>query len=169
MYCAAYKHVLNPLYLEAMHVSCPSHGLNGVGKAMIAELPTVITTIFEKAPGLLHPKRHASRRRRWFAALRRTGLACSVPVKYIDTRWVVWRTCVEWWVVYYDAFLDFLISEKGRYAADKVPQNIHEMIERMQKSPRALVASMVFMIEETNLLASVLNLSRGGGCCCCIR
>ena len=65
--------------------------------------------------------------------------------------------------MYYDAFLDFLISQKGRYAADKVPQNIQEMIERMQKSPRALVASMIFMIEETNLLASVLNLSQRGG------
>ena len=72
-------------------------------------------------------------------------------------------------MVYYDAFLDFLISDQGRYAADKVPQNIQEMIERMRKSPRALVASMIFMIEETNLLASVLNPSRGGGCCCCIR
>ena len=62
-----------------------------------------------------------------------------------------------------------LILEKGHYAVDKVPRNIQEMIERMQKSPRALVASMIFMIEETNLLASVLNLSRGGGCCCYIR
>ena len=35
----------------------------------------------------------------------------------------------------------------------------------MHKSPRALAASMVFMMEQTNRLASVLNLSgpRGGG------
>ena len=37
--------------------------------------------------------------------------------------------------MYYDAFLDFLMSEKGRYAADKAPLNIQEMIDRMQKSP----------------------------------
>ena len=72
-----------------MHVSCPSHGLKGVGKEMIAELPNVITTIFEKAQGLLHAKRHVCHRRRWFAALRRKGLAYSVPEEYVSTRWVV--------------------------------------------------------------------------------
>ena len=34
-----------------------------------------------------------------------------------------------------NCFSGFLMSEKGRYAEDKVPLNIQQMIERMQKFP----------------------------------
>ena len=61
------------------------------------------------------------------------------------------------------SLLEFVVQEKGRYAEDKVPTNLQQTIERMDKSPRAVLASMVFMVEETSLLAAVLNLSRGGG------
>ena len=135
---AAHKHVLKPLYPDAMHISCPSHGLNGVGKAIIAELPACITIILETTPGLLHAKRQASRKRRWFTFLRRKGTTCLLPPKYIDTRWVVWGTCAEWWVDHYATFLEFLVQEKGRYAEDKVPTNLQQTIERMDKSPRAV-------------------------------
>ena len=51
---AARKHLVNPLYTDAMHVSSLLYGLNCVGRAMIAQLPLAITTILEKAPWILH-------------------------------------------------------------------------------------------------------------------
>ena len=74
---AAYKHAIHPLYPLAMHVNGPSHGLNGVGKAMIAELPAA--TILKKHQRVITCNRRASRRSQWFAFLRRKGLACGVP------------------------------------------------------------------------------------------
>ena len=41
---AAYGHVWNLLCTAGTHISCPSYGLNGVGKAMVAEVPSCITT-----------------------------------------------------------------------------------------------------------------------------
>lgn len=90
---AAFNHELQPLYSRARHILCSSHTLNGVGSAMVAALPESVTRIFELGPAILHAKRQASRRRRWFAHLRSVGLKCMVPPKYIKTRRTIWRHC----------------------------------------------------------------------------
>ena len=157
---AAYTHVLAPLFPTAKHITCPSHGLNLVGKAMVAELPSVIVDIYNRGPPILHAKKYASCRRRWFAFCKGKGIAAKLPPKHVDTRWVVWRTCGEWWVEYYTYFLQFLEAEAKRYKEGKVPLRISKMIEIMTATPRGTVAAMVFMIEETNALDTLLNLSQ---------
>ena len=104
---AAFKDQLQPLYSQAQHILCSSHTLKGVGAAMVAALPPSVTQMFDLGPSVLHAKRHASRRRRWFAHLRSIGLRCTVPPKYIKTRWTIWRSCAEWWMDYGPAYGSF--------------------------------------------------------------
>ena len=51
------------------------------------------------------------------------------------------------------------ISE-ARGKANKVPERIKTMITAMETSPHAVVAAMVFMIEETRELNAVINLTQ---------
>ena len=75
---AASANVLRPLFLDTMPITCPSHGLNGVGKAMVAELRS--TSLRSSRRPLA--KRYASRRRRWFAHLKANRMPASLPPKY---------------------------------------------------------------------------------------
>ena len=118
---AAFKHVLQGLYPHAIHVTCLSHSLNNVGKAMVGCLSNIITQVFEWGPPLLHAKCHAARRRRWFAFLKSKGQKASVPPKHLSTRWVIWQRCADWWIEQIDLFHEFFILEKARYKVLVVP------------------------------------------------
>jgi hypothetical protein len=89
-----------------------------------------LTKLFELAPSLIHPKRQAARRRRWFAHLSTKTKEMTTPVKYLATRchfhgarlylrldaflrWTIWRDCAEWWLSNWDNFRAFLENEKG--------------------------------------------------------
>ena len=50
------------------------------------DLDQDVTKLFELGPAFLQPKRHAARRRRWFAFLQNAGVAVTLPPKYITTR-----------------------------------------------------------------------------------
>ena len=83
---AAYTYVLAPLYPAARHIACPSHGMNLAGKAMVCALPAVVSDIFVRGPAVLHAKKYASCRRRWFAFCRTRGIKPTLPPKHINTR-----------------------------------------------------------------------------------
>ena len=83
-----------------------------------------------------------------------------LSLKYVDTRWVVWRTCVDLWVDHFDVFGTFLEAELKQYKKDKEPANLTTVLGLLKKSPSSTRAIMVFMIEETSMLYTTINVSQ---------
>ena len=58
------------------------------------------------------------------------------------------------------AYLTFLQSKKQRYKEDKVPKSLAGLHDLLGKAPKGFQAVLAFMIEETNPLAEIINLSQ---------
>ena len=108
----AYEAVLQGACPDALWLPCVAHVFNNCAKSIMTGLDEKLTSLFEKGPGLLHAKRYAARRRRWFAHLVASRRVPSLPVKYLNTRWTIWRDCAEWWIAHWDVFRSFLEGEK---------------------------------------------------------
>ena len=150
-YCPAFS---------ASQVPCASHKLNNIAKCILNGLDPDLTQLFEKGPGLLHAKKYAARRRRWFAYLRSVGANLSLPPKYISTRWCIWRNVCTWWFDYYDHYRRFLEKEKQRYKEGDCPTNIQEVLNILNRRSAEKKATMVFVQEATEDLCTLINESQ---------
>ena len=168
----AYDVVLKPLCPNAVWVPCVSHSLNNVAKCILNGLDDQLSKIFEKGPGLLHAKKYAARRRRWFAFLRSQKEKLSVPPRYISTRWTIWCDVSNWWFDNIDLYRRFMGKELGmcclifpialisvvaeRYVADKVPQllkNMHKLVSTGVPKLKATMVCVLILIVPLHIIA----------------
>ena len=117
----------------------------------------MLTTRFGRAPGLLQAKRHAARRRRWYAFLRSQRATISVPPKYISTRWTIWRDFSEWWVDNWNLFKQFFQKETARYKEGKCQTTILTVLGILEVQAAEMKASTVFAVEHTDALCTLIN------------